>query len=157
MSVSQQPAGQFEPRLGNQSQHAPYYPGSYYLVAFFGGIGALAVVALANLSRVSAVKNTTAKTVAIVAVGTVASLIFLLVAPATWWEPLRDIRLGLRVIAVVAGAGLYLVHRGPAFGAHVRFGEYHSMWKSNPLIPIIGAGIAQALLTALVGSIRGVL
>ena len=157
MSAPQQPSGQFEPRLGNQSTTAPYYPGSYYLVAFFGGIAALAFVAVVNLGRVSTVTNTRAKTVVILSVAAFASVVFLQLAPASWWTPLRDIRLGLRVIAVIASAGLYLVHRGPAFGAHVRFGEYQPMLKLNPLVPIVGVGIAQAVVTALIGYSRGVL
>lgn len=157
MSSSLPPSGGpggFSPRLGGLSTSAPYNPGAYYLVAFFGGILALVYVAFANLSRISKVRGVETKTWAVIAGACIAGAVFLAVSPASWWDPTRNVRLGLRAVALIASAALYMLHRGPAFGARARFEEYTSMWKA--IGPIIGAAIAQGILSVLVGSLRGV-
>ena len=155
VSVPNRPAARFEPRLGDQPTTAPFNPGSYYLVAFFGGVLALGYIALTNLGRITRVENTDRKTYLILAVATVAALGFLLFSPADWWSAQRNIRLGLRIVGVAAAGALYIVHRGPALGAQLRFGDYLSMWKA--IGPIIVAAFGQFGLTIAVGAARGLM
>ncbi len=99
-----------------------------------------------NLGRLSKVTNLPQKTYAVLALTAAAAVAFLLVAPEDLMATTRNVRLGLRMIAVAGSIALYRFHKGPALGALKSDGEYTSMWKAIGWI--IAASIAQGLLVA---------
>gem|GEM_PF-6796823 len=52
----------FTPRVGALPTSAPFNPGNYFLVAFFGGVIALMVVSVMNLPRLTTVGRLQART-----------------------------------------------------------------------------------------------
>lgn len=151
----QRPAPDFEPRLASRPDRSPpFNPRAYLYVGFFGGVVALVIVALANLGRIvesSKVRNAT-QGFAVLAL--LAAVGFVLFAPVEWWSEKRNVRLGLRVIAVVVALPLSRLHRGPAMGAAI-VRTYESAWKALPHI-LLGAALQFGVLVA-VGAARGTL
>lgn len=131
---------------------APFDPSSYFYVAFFGGVVALAVVSLMNFPRLTVVSRLKNNTYAAIATTALAAVVFLILAPSGWYQT-SNIRLGLRVVAVVGGSLLYWLHKGPALGTMQRSGEYTSMWKA--IGPILGGALVQGVIVLMFGSATG--
>lgn len=147
--------GEFSPRIRVVTTPAPFGPHTYFYIAFFAGAGALALIALLNLQRITVVAGLGSKTRALIAAMLVASLGFLVLSPASWWDPTTNIRLGVRVIAVLVSVGLYALHKGPALGTMQRHGDYSSVWKVIGQIAL--AAIAQGVVSSIVGLARGLI
>lgn len=152
------PEPHFRPRLSEQldtdGAKPPYNPKSYYLVAFFAGPLALAAVAGANLSKVARSDETRRRTWLAIGLMLAATVVLLAVTPSSWWDPVRNIRFGVRGLAVVGALVLDRVQRGPAFAAAASAGEFASMWKA--IVPIGLAALALAAITVAFALIRGV-
>ena len=144
----------FQPRIEQLSGPAPYDPGNYFIVAFFGGVLALAVVSLKNLQRLGprrhALKN---QTLAVIGATIVGLLLFLILSPADWWSPARNIRIGAQVFAVIGSIAMTRIHKPAALSMSVRHGDHTSMWKAIGWI--LAAIAAQAVVLAIIGMARG--
>lgn len=144
----------FQSRLGGPLRAAPYNPKSFYLLAFFGGAVALALIAWRNLDRLPSSSEIRQRTGWVLGGLGAVAILALILCPAEWWTPMRNIRMMVRAVAVVAALGLERIQRGPAFAAAARHNDFTSMWSAK--WPILGAAVAQGAVTFVVGLARGV-
>jgi len=145
-----------QPRLSGVSLAPPFNPGGFFLVAFFCGSFGICYLAITNLSRLTPVPALRQRTIAVAVATVAATIAALFVMPGDWFESRSNIRLILRIVAVVGSGVFFAIQRGPALGRAIGHDEaYTSAWKRA--LPLIGFSVLQGIVTYIITRSRGLL